>query len=270
VAEALELVHEAVRLGDFLKREVEGERQARQVDIRKLAGRLDNLDKASTGLRLPPAAAALLPFSNGDTSAGTDSGPKSDTPDSTGPDGLRSTSPPASLSTLRSPQDCFLPRNMLSAPAGDVARVPQLDLSRAIDRQNSCEDSKEGSFVSNAPSAIAGASGTSTVPSTAGASPPGGPSPVSGLPNPATVPTTTGSLNAPLGGVPRQDARVRSPLSLAGAAAPPQQRASWTPTRTATLAGNMASVPTAVQRIPANVVSQQRDRSPITVMQVRR
>jgi len=45
VAEALELFHEAVRLGEVLKREIEGERKERRMDVRKLSGRLDSLDK---------------------------------------------------------------------------------------------------------------------------------------------------------------------------------------------------------------------------------
>mmetsp|Transcript_12616 Transcript_12616/g.21956 ORF Transcript_12616/g.21956 Transcript_12616/m.21956 type:complete len:528 (+) Transcript_12616:112-1695(+) len=55
VAEALELVHEAVRLGEVLKRDIECERKERCMDVRKLSGRLDSMDKVK------PVVAPLMP-----------------------------------------------------------------------------------------------------------------------------------------------------------------------------------------------------------------
>lgn len=59
VAEALGIVHEAVRLGAVLRQVIENDRQERNLDMRKLHTRLDHVEKASYFCAQTPRAVAL-------------------------------------------------------------------------------------------------------------------------------------------------------------------------------------------------------------------
>lgn len=291
MAEALGLVHEAVRLGDYLKNELEFERQARQVDMKKLTGKMECLDKDALAWKALDKEqlrilAASMPATNGLEPVAVNADASKDGPlDPASCSQQRAPSPPASDS---------IQRKVMPVPADERLQVPALDLSKTHDLQDSGLESTEGSFVSTSATAVvhgataststtsngslAKPEGTSAPPTTPSDQPPSVVPALSvGVPMPSGTIATSGSFSAPLG------ARVsRAPLASpapASGISPPQpgtshSRTSWTPSRvqpnamTPMTQPGPAGGPQPVTRIPAHVMA--RDRSPVSVMQMRR